>query len=125
MVLTVIDTMMLLPTSQDLGINNQTSIGGGYHAEAFAITIGGMLAIYRAFSCGTSSFDNRRRCGHVAGFGPGGYAQLNIFLQQKLGFSVRGSIAWQTGDSLVPSHEVAWSVVTGPVLRWDSEKKTR
>lgn len=118
----ILDTLLFLPTSHGLGVNNQISVGGGYGGERFTVTLGGMLAVYRAFTCGTSQVDGRTRCGTVVGLGPGGFAQVEVFVKERLGFMLRGTIAWQGGDSLLPASELAWSGLAGPVLRWDTDK---
>lgn len=118
----ILETLLFLPTSHGLGVNSQVSVGGGYGGERFTVTAGGLLAIYRAFTCGRSNLDSRTRCGTVMGIGPGGFAQMDYFVQERLGFMLRGTIAWQGGDSLLPASELAWSALAGPVLRWGNEK---
>lgn len=119
----VADTLLFLPTGRGLGVNNQVSVGGGYTGEHFTVSGGGLLAIYSAFTCGTSNVDGRTRCGNVIGFGPGAFVQADVFLRERLGFMLRGAIAWQGGDSLLPASELAWSVLAGPVFRWGGQKK--
>lgn len=111
-VLTLDDTLMLLPTNKDVGINNQVALGAGYAWERLAVTVGALLAAYRIPACG------RALCGVVVGVAPGGFAQLNVFLQGIFGISVRGNVAWYAGQSLVLSNELTWSVAAGPLLRW-------
>lgn len=111
-VLVVRNLLLLLPAGDSIGVDNQITIGGGFSTDRFMMAAGGLLAIYRIPTCGV------RLCGPVLGIGPGGFAQLDIFVKPPFGFTARGTVAWYGGASLVPSNDLAWSATTGPILRW-------
>lgn len=111
-VLAIRNLLLLLPAGDSIGIDNQITVGGGFSTAHLTMTAGGLLAIYRIPTCGV------RLCGAVLGVGPGGFAQLDIFVKPPFGITARGTLAWYGGASLVPSDDLAWSATTGPILRW-------
>lgn len=112
-VLSLHNALMLLPTRAEVGVRDEVSVGVGYRWASVVLSAGGLFAAYRLPMCG------ERLCGVVMGFGAGAFAQADVFLRGAVGVSARSSVAWHGGRSLVPSDDVAWSLVTGPVLRWE------
>lgn len=112
-VLSFQNALMLLPVGNDVGFRDEATVGAGYRGSHVIVAAGAMLAAYRLPICGD------RLCGVVVGLAPGAFAEVDVFLRRFVGMSARGTVAWSGGQSLVPSDEVAWSLVTGPVVRWE------
>jgi len=102
-------------TGGRFGINNETTVGGGFSWERMDISAGLSLAAYSLPICGP------RLCGQVQGFAPGASARFDFFgpyLAAGLGVSVDCSATWITGSA-----DPVWSGVSvrcsaGPILRF-------
>jgi hypothetical protein len=112
------DLFSVLPVARrgGVGIYNQTSLAIGYASKEVDFSVGPTLAIYSMTACGVAV------CGRVAGLGPGGQAQLNLFLYGQVGLSANGYVNWLGGRSQALPGGVAAMVVAGPVIRWDSRQ---
>jgi hypothetical protein len=97
------------------GVYEQTAVVVGYAAETRNFSIGPSLSIYSMPACGATL------CGRVVGLAPGGHAQVNVYLYERLGVSVSTTLDWVGGRSLVLPGGLAVMVVAGPVLRWIPE----
>lgn len=112
--LSVRDHLSLLPAVNKLGVGvyNQTSLDVGYAWEAGDLSLGPSLSIYSMPACSAVL------CGRVVGVGPGGHAQMDVYLAGPVGVSVSANLDWIGGASLVLSDSVAAMVVAGPIFRW-------
>jgi hypothetical protein len=108
------DLCSILPPSRKLGVGvyNQTSAAIGYASEKFNFSAGASISVYSMDACGVAL------CGPVIGLAPGGHAQVNLYVTERLGVSVRANVDWVGGRSLVLPGGVAAMLVAGPVLRW-------
>jgi hypothetical protein len=107
----------ILPAVDSLGVGvyNQTSVTIGHAWKKTDLRIGPSLSIYSTPVCA------RGFCGRVIGLGPGGHAQVNVYIAEPLGVSVSANLDWVGGSSLALPGGVAAMVMIGPVLRWNSK----
>lgn len=112
--LSVHDQVNILPAANKIGVGvyNHTSVTLGYAWDAGSLSIGPALSIYSVPVCSASL------CGRVVGVGPGGFAQVLVYVSGPLGVSVSANLDWLGGASLVLPDNVAATVLAGPVFRW-------
>jgi len=110
------DLCSILPANDTLGVGvyNQTAAAVGYAFEKLDFSLGPSISAYSTPACGNTL------CGRVIGLAPGGHAQVNMYVVGSLGVSMRASVDWVGGRSLVLPGGVAAMVTAGPVLRWMS-----
>jgi hypothetical protein len=110
------DTVSILgATGGRFGINNETTLGGGFSWDSVNVSVGLALAEYALPLCGP------RLCGRVHGLAPGASARLEVFgpaLSGALGVSVDCAGAWITGDANPLWSGISVRCSAGPILRF-------
>lgn len=105
-------------TGGRFGIDNETTVGGGYAWELVNLSAGLSLAEYSLPICGT------RLCGQVRGIGPGAGVKLDVFgpyLSGALGVFLDCAAQWITGSAYPVWSGVSVRCSAGPTLRFTSQ----
>jgi hypothetical protein len=114
--LVVRDTLSLVGlTGGRLGVDNETTLGGGFFWELVNVSAGLSLVAFSLPLCGP------RLCGQVRGLAPGASVRLDLFgpfLSRALGLSVDCAGAWVTGSAAPVWSGVSLRCSAGPVLRF-------
>jgi hypothetical protein len=112
------DTVSLLgATGGRFGINNETTLGGGFFWELGNVSAGLSLGEYSLPLCGP------KLCGQVRGFAPGANARLDLFgpfFSGGLGISLDCAGTWITGSAAPIWSGVSVRCSAGPILRFTS-----
>lgn len=110
------DTLSLVGlTGGRLGVDNETTLGGGFFWELVNLSAGLSLVAFSLPICGP------RLCGQVRGFAPGASVRLDLFgpfLSRALGLSVDCAGAWVMGSAAPVWSGVSLRCSAGPVLRF-------
>jgi hypothetical protein len=110
------DTVSFLGATGDrFGINNETTLGGGFFGELVNVSAGLSLAEFSLPICGP------RLCGQMRGLAPGADVRLDLFgpyLSGSLGISFDCAGSWFTGGASPVWSGVSVRCSAGPVLRF-------
>ncbi len=108
-------TSFLGATGGRFGIQNETTLGGGFFGELVNVSAGLSLAELSLPICGP------RLCGQVRGLAPGADVRLDLFgpyLSGSLGISIDCAGSWITGGASPVWSGVSVRCSAGPVLRF-------
>jgi hypothetical protein len=110
------DTVSFLgATGGRFGINNETTLGGGFNWDSVNVSAGLSLAECSLPLCGP------RLCGRMHGLAPGASARLEVFgsyLSGALGVSVDCAGAWITGAAYPVWSGISVRCSAGPILHF-------
>jgi len=100
-----------------VGIYDRTAATVGYAWKAKNVSLGPSLSIYSMLVCGLVI------CRRVMGVAPGGHAQIDWYLAERVGVSVSGNLDWAGGSSRVLPGGLVVMVTAGPILRFQVGSK--
>jgi len=100
-----------------VGIYDRTAATIGYASKTRNVGLGPSLSIYSMIVCGIVI------CQRVVGVAPGGHAQIDWYLTERMGISVSGNLDWAGGSSRVLPGGLVVMVTAGPILRFQVGSK--
>jgi hypothetical protein len=106
-------------TGGRFGINNETTLGGGFFGERVNVSAGLSLAGFSLPICGP------RLCGLMRGLAPGASLRIDLFgpyLSGALGVSIDCGGTWITGSAASIWSGVSVRCSAGPLLRFTSHQ---
>jgi len=112
-------TSFLGATGGPFGINNDTTLGGGFFWEFVNVSAGLSLAEYSLPTCGP------RACARLSGVAPGASVRLDVFspyVSGGIGMTADCTASWITGNASFIWGGPSVRCSLGPIIRFTSRR---